>query len=362
MRSSRFLFACLLSSFAAFWEAPSYAQINPDQTLGEESSIVAPELVGEDSADVIRGGAARGENLFHSFSEFNIGQSERVYFYSPEGTSNILSRVTGSSISDINGTLGTTGESDAALILMNPNGIVFGENASLDVQGAFTATTAEGIQLGDGYFSASNPATDNLLSIQPSAFFFNSKQEAMQPRISVESRGAHNLGLRVPDGESLRLLGGDVFLNGGHLNASGGQIEIGAISDTGFVTLENNRIIASDNIRRGDIHLNNGSFVDVQSSTDGDIRLFANDINILSGSELRAGISSGLGNVDSQSGDIILQATDFINLSEAVLTNNLESGATGQAGNLRLTAHAIVSNLSSIVSVWNFSPPFHLSN
>lgn len=148
MRSPHFLFAYLLSGFATLWGASSHAQVNPDQTLGAESSVVILGLeVRGELGDVIEGGATRGENLFHSFSEFNIGQSERVFFYSPEGISNILSRVTGSRTSNIDGILGTVGESDAALFLMNPNGIVFGENASLDVQGAFTATTAAGIRL-----------------------------------------------------------------------------------------------------------------------------------------------------------------------------------------------------------------------
>ena len=44
------------------------AQVIPDDTLGNEGSLV----VGDGVTDLIEGGAARGENLFHSFEEFNV--------------------------------------------------------------------------------------------------------------------------------------------------------------------------------------------------------------------------------------------------------------------------------------------------
>ncbi|NEO42033.1 MAG: filamentous hemagglutinin N-terminal domain-containing protein [Moorea sp. SIOASIH] len=83
------------------------AQITPDQTLGNESSVVTPNLtIRGEPGDLIEGGAVRGSNLFHSFQDFNVGQLQRVYFANPAGIENILSRVTGSNISNILGTLG----------------------------------------------------------------------------------------------------------------------------------------------------------------------------------------------------------------------------------------------------------------
>ena len=141
------------------------AQITPDQTLGNESSVVTPNLtIRGEPGDLIEGGAARGSNLFHSFQDFNVGQLQRVYFANPAGIDNILSRVTGSNISNILGTLGVDG--GANLFLLNPNGIVFGQNARLDVAGSFFASTANSLVFNNGTeFSATNPQAPPLLNI-----------------------------------------------------------------------------------------------------------------------------------------------------------------------------------------------------
>ena len=141
------------------------AQIVPDGTLGDESSTIAPnaEVKGL-PAQLIEGGAARGSNLFHSFAEFNVGELQRVYFANPTGIENILSRVTGNNPSDIMGTLGVDGA--ANLFLINPNGIVFGSNAQLDITGSFLASTANSLIWNNGFeFSATNPEAPPLLTI-----------------------------------------------------------------------------------------------------------------------------------------------------------------------------------------------------
>ncbi|MBD2537010.1 filamentous hemagglutinin N-terminal domain-containing protein, partial [Nostoc flagelliforme FACHB-838] len=147
------------------------AQIVPDNTLGAEGSVVTPNVnIRGIQSDRIDGGATRGANLFHSFQEFNVGEGRGAYFANPTGIENILTRVTGSNPSNILGRLGVLGE--ANLFLINPNGIVFGPNASLDIQGSFLATTADRIKLGDsGYFSATQPQTSSLLSVSPGALF-----------------------------------------------------------------------------------------------------------------------------------------------------------------------------------------------
>ncbi len=162
------------------------AQIVPDQTLGAERSVVTPNVdIRGVPSDRIDGGATRGANLFHSFRDFSVGEGRGAYFANPAGIENILTRVTGGNASNILGRLGVLG--GANLFLLNPNGIVFGHNASLDIQGSFLATTAERIQLGDsGYFSATQPLPSSLLSVSPGALFFS--QVANQPT-SIINRG-----------------------------------------------------------------------------------------------------------------------------------------------------------------------------
>ena len=220
MRSPRFLFACLLSSFAALLGSPAYAQINPDKTLGVEASMVTPDVVVRGGrAELIEGGAIRGGNLFHSFSDFNVLETERVYFASPVGVDSILSRVTGNDLSNIFGTLGVDGAAD--LFLINPNGIVFGSGVNLDVQGSLYATTAEAVSLGGGVFSATAPEQSQLLVVTPNTSFFNyltADSGDIVNRGQIGAGGdvalaANNLDLQgqIVAGEDLSLLAADTI-------------------------------------------------------------------------------------------------------------------------------------------------------
>jgi filamentous hemagglutinin family protein len=149
----------------AFLSHPAFAQIVPDATLGSEGSQVTPGVnVGGSLGDRIDGGAVRGSSLFHSFSEFNVNNGQRAYFADPAGIDNIFSRVTGSNVSNILGTLGVEGA--ANLFLLNPNGILFGQNARLDIQGSFVAITGDRFVFPGGEeFGASNPQAPPLLTM-----------------------------------------------------------------------------------------------------------------------------------------------------------------------------------------------------
>jgi filamentous hemagglutinin family protein len=203
--------ALFLSLEIAFDENRTLAQVVPDGTLGKESSVVNRIDALNERID---GGATRGENLFHSFQEFNVGEGRGVYFANPEGITNILSRVTGGNPSHILGRLGVLG--GANLFLLNPNGILFGANSSLDISGSFVATTADGIQLGEnGFFSATEPENSRLLSVSPGVLFF--EQAANTPGVIV-NRGSLAVGKDLTfsadnlDLQGQILAGGDLTL------------------------------------------------------------------------------------------------------------------------------------------------------
>ncbi|NJL82424.1 MAG: filamentous hemagglutinin N-terminal domain-containing protein [Chloroflexaceae bacterium] len=140
--------------------APSHttAQISSDGTV---SSIVTTS----DSLNFgVDGGQQVGENLFHSFQQFSVPESGSAVFRNSSNIANIIGRVTGGSLSNIDGLIRASG--DANLILINPAGILFGRNASLDIGGAFLATTAENLRFEDGtIFSAVNTSSSPLLTI-----------------------------------------------------------------------------------------------------------------------------------------------------------------------------------------------------
>ncbi|MEC4812433.1 MAG: filamentous hemagglutinin N-terminal domain-containing protein [Scytonema sp. PMC 1069.18] len=146
-------------------DTPCFGQITPDATLGTESSQVNSHVMIKGlEGERIDGGAVRGGALFHSFSEFNVNDGQRVYFSNPNGITNIFTRVTGADISRIFGTLGVDGS--ANLFLLNPQGIRFGPKAQLDIQGSFVASTANSLQFPDGSeFSATNPKAPSLLTM-----------------------------------------------------------------------------------------------------------------------------------------------------------------------------------------------------
>ncbi|MEM9215731.1 MAG: filamentous hemagglutinin N-terminal domain-containing protein [Cyanobacteria bacterium P01_F01_bin.150] len=150
---------------SALGPEPLLAQIIPDDTLGSERSHLTSNVqIDGEIADRIDGGAGRGTILFHSFSEFNVDAFQRVYFANPSGIESIFSRVTGFDVSDIMGTLGVDG--NANLFFLNPNGIVFGNNARLDIAGSFMATTAEGFVFDNGQtFSAVDADVPPLLTV-----------------------------------------------------------------------------------------------------------------------------------------------------------------------------------------------------
>ncbi|MEM6447804.1 MAG: filamentous hemagglutinin N-terminal domain-containing protein, partial [Cyanobacteria bacterium P01_D01_bin.123] len=121
---------------------PSHAQIQLDNQTPTEIEVVGNE-------STISGGRVSGPNQFHSFDSFSIPAGDVVTFEALPDVSHIINRVTGDSISAIDGEIRYTGDS-ASIFLINPNGIVFGPESTLNVNASFIATTADGIAFQDG--------------------------------------------------------------------------------------------------------------------------------------------------------------------------------------------------------------------
>ena len=323
----------------------AYAQVRPDGTLGTDSSRVRQaRFPGRDGVtrdnDVIEGGAQHGSNLFHSFEQFDVPEGRGAYFGNPADVRNIFSRVTGADRSEIFGTLGVLG--NANLFFLNPNGILFGPNSSLDVGGSFAATTANGIQFGEqGVFSATDPEALPLLTITPSSFFFNQIASGN----SVEIINQSQIGLQVSNNHNLLLLGGNVINDGGQLFSLGGRIDIGAVIGVGEIKFNADRSLSfPENVARGNITFTNQSLglISVDTDTDKvDFTITGREISIFEGSILGLIIIAKSIFSERESNNLILDAENDIKIRQSTIINIVGSGAMGNAGDLIVTARSL---------------------
>lgn len=319
------------------------AQIVPDGTLPSNSQV---------SDDLeITGGTVRGNNLFHSFSEFSVGTGETAFFNHNLTIENIISRVTGSSVSSIDGLIRSLGDAD--LFLINPNGIVFGENAALDVGGSFIGSTANSVVFADGSVFSAVAAQEPLLTVSiPIGLQYGNNAEAITVEgagnnLSIDfftftvDRSDRPVGLSVTEGNTLALIGGDVSLSGGNLTAEEGRVVIGSVTDDSLVSLTRDSLgwnFDYDSLATfGVISLSEAASVEVSGSGGGEVFLQGNNIFIEDGSAILADtLGENRGKVlrldATESIELIGSATD--NFFPTRLSTDVDLDGTGDGGNL----------------------------
>lgn len=362
-------------------------QIKPDSTLGAESSVIQPNVgINGQIGDVIEGGANRGENLFHSFSDFNIGEGNRVYFRNPAQIQRIFSRVTGSNSSAIFGTLGVLGTAD--LFLVNPNGIIFGPNAVLDVKGSFIATSASEVIFEDGTrFSTVNSETSPLLSVSiPIGLQFRNHPGSIvnqSQSFVINGQGFQDIGgLQVQPNKTLALVGGEIILKGGFITADGGRVELGSVTGSEQVSLKpvaKGWMLSYDGVQNyGDIRLQQDVFQlapnfflysqinangndTVQEG--GDIQLQGRRVILIDGSRIAAAANFGT----QPGGSIIINASESVEVSgnpqflrPAVLSTSVLYDGNGR--NLEINTKQVILRdfafiTSESISVASFPEP-----
>jgi filamentous hemagglutinin family protein len=277
-------------------------------------------------------GRTHGNNLFHSFSKFDIASGEIATFSGPANIRNILGRVTGGSPSSIDGTI-RSDISGANVFLINPSGILFGPNASVDVSGSFAASSANYLKLADGArFVASLDADDSGLSSAPvSAFGFLGNNPGP---ITLD-----HATLSAADGATFSLIGGDIQFDGGTAKSAGGQIHLASVRSAGEVPADPVAQSTGDFkaafAQPGQIRLENGAQLDASGEGGGRIVIRGGGL-VVDNSTIKAntlGATAGQGIDLGLGGDLTIANGGQI--------NSVSVGGDGAGGNISIEAGTV---------------------
>jgi filamentous hemagglutinin family protein len=233
-------------------------RLSPAQTLAGPNYAIGAGL-----------GRQVGGNLFHSFGTFGLKGGETATFSGPASVGNVIGRVTGGTASSINGGINST-IPGANLYLINPAGVVFGPNATVNVSGSFHASSADYLRMKDGArFQATNPDASTLSAAPPEAFGFLSAN----PR-PITVNGST---LQLPSGGTLGLVGGDVTISGGTLSARAGTVHISSAAGPGEVPVDPRAGPPPTVARSGSVQVANASTIYPQG---GSVFIHAGDLSV----------------------------------------------------------------------------------
>ena len=292
------------------------------------------------------------------WTQFNIAKNETVRYAQPDKNAVALNRVTGGQQSLIEGNLNANGH----VFLVNPNGVVFGKNASVDV-GGLVASTARLADDTMNHFGSSQDSLNLAVDNENNAAVINEGIiKAQGGLVALHASNVENSGTITDDGGTVALtaaknlnLSSDAdgklnftvdgtlaraqSLNSGTLKADGGYVVMTAKSagDVLSTVVNNSGTIEAKTLRKnekGQILLDGGDNgqVEVSGTLDasgteegqdaGSIKAIGQKTIVHDGTQLLA-----RGNVN---GGTIETSGDVLNLGNSL---NIDAkGITGKAG------------------------------
>ena len=323
------LFFTTLTSTTALCQQAIQTNIITDGTLGPSATLIGGRVT--IPAEL---GEIQGNNLFHSFDRFDIGTDARATFTGPDTLNNVISRVTGAQISQIDGTLASTvGNADVWLI--NPSGIAFGSNARLDVPASLHIGTAHQIYLtDDSVFSAADPDSSQLTIATPEAFGFLGGDTG---DVVVRTGGV----LELREGQALSLVGGDVIVEPGvdlsgftdsTVVLPGGSLQLIATQDAGrFALTESLSAARRGEPESGNIIINGEIDTRSYNGDSGSVAISAGSVQIADNGRIFTLSDSGTGGAVAISAGSV-QITD---------NGNIDTGGINMGGSVSISAGSV---------------------
>lgn len=306
----------------------AHAEVSTDGSLGAVKTFSGQFQIPQSLGTTV------GNNLFHSFQQFNLQKGESATFAGDAALQNVISRVTGGSLSSIDGLLKSS-IGNANFYFINPAGITFGANAQVDVPAAFHVSTADNLRFADGtQFVTASTAPSVLSIVEPAGFGFLGTQTT-----SIQIQQSK---LTFKSGNQVSLSAGDILLDGGSITNPAGEVQIYGI---GVMPANISPSALSDNVLNGKVNFSNNSSVSVSGNGAGRLLVRAGDIQLA---------DSGL--YASNKGDVNASLTagiDIVNKTlsldnSVIYTNSL---ALGNAANIAIKSNQLaISNGSQISS------------
>ncbi|BAY30440.1 hypothetical protein NIES2107_22850 [Nostoc carneum NIES-2107] len=295
------------------------AQVTTDGTLNTTVTQSGNDF------SIINGSAA-GNNLFHSFQQFSVPTNGSATFdlINTPNIATIFSRVTGGTVSNIDGMIRTiNNHNPVSLFLLNPSGIMFGQNASLNISGSFVGTTADSIKFADGFkFNATEATPLPLLTMSVPVGL---QMGANAGTITSQGTPALNFLFRpsqIFKAQTVALVGSQIDINNTSLANPDGRVELWALqnAEVGLNSQAGLQFTSPTAADWGTVTLRQSSLIDTTGINGGAINIRGRGLTLQDGS----GIASGT-NKFGQGEGITVKTTEFVDLLGASVPENYET-------------------------------------
>ncbi|MBR8207455.1 filamentous hemagglutinin N-terminal domain-containing protein [Burkholderia cenocepacia] len=314
------------------------------------------ENIAHGKADILRDADGKSmsinqhtDKLVTNWQDFSVAGGERVSFHQPGSQSIALNRVIGNNGSQIHGQIDANGK----VFLVNPNGVLFGSGAQINVGGLVASTqnisdgdflagnyrfsgTSTASIANDGKITAADGGSVALLGARVSN---NGVIQAKMGRVALGAGNAFKVNFDGSDLLSLQVEGGAVdaqATNGGLLKADGGEVLMTARAAGNLLNavVNNTGTIEAKGLsgRGGKITLDGGTVnvagkLDAGGDATGTVLTRGERVNVAADTQVdtRAGNAAGTWTIEAANAGVNGQGGGDRSIGADTLSRNLDT-------------------------------------